>query len=375
VSVACSSTKPRRRVRSRTRNLTPRITETAKALWFTYLAITVVGIVALHIAGMSWFDAICHCFSAIGLGGFGTHDNNVNYFDSPAVEFVIICIMLVASMNFARHFMAFRTLSLKPYLRDSEGKAIFITVSLAVAVVTFALWMNQCTPISVLHCGTPPSPWCRSPPRPALSRLTTKNGRSSVAPLLLLLSSVTCSTGSTGGGIKMFRTLLLGRHGTRALKQLIHPSAIIPVRIGGQVIPDRIVYSVLAFIFLYFMTTCADLRHAVTGLDFVSSFSAVIGSINNMGPAWARIGPASNFSVLSDAQNLDLLRQRCCSGAWRSSASWCCSRRRSGANSRGSAAYVSLQVRDRAFLLSMTARTRSPMETMPMTWSPDTTGR
>jgi trk system potassium uptake protein TrkH len=89
--------------------LTPRITETAKALWFTYLAITLVGIVALHMAGMSWFDAICHCFSAIGLGGFGTHDTNVSFFNSAAIEFVLICIMLVASLNFARHFMAFRT--------------------------------------------------------------------------------------------------------------------------------------------------------------------------------------------------------------------------------------------------------------------------
>jgi len=283
--------------------LTPRITETAKALWFTYLAITLVGVVALHIAGMSWFDAICHCFSAIGLGGFGTHDNSIKYFDSPAIEFVLMCIMLIASLNFARHFMAFRTLSLKPYFRDSEGKAIFITVSLSVAVVTFALWLNHVFPdfsSSLRHAAF------------AVVSIATTTGFVTldyekwpvfIAPLLLLLSSVTCSTGSTGGGIKMFRTLLLGRHAHRALKQLIHPSAVIPVRIGGQVIPDRIVYSVLAFIFLYFMT-CVVLTFAMllTGLDFVSSFSAIISSINNMGPGMSRIGPASNFSVLSDAQ-------------------------------------------------------------------------
>ena len=283
--------------------LTPRITETAKALWFTYLAITVVGIVALHMAGMSWFDAICHCFSAIGLGGFGTHDTNVNYFNSAGVEFVLICIMLVASMNFARHFMAFRTLSLKPYFRDSEAKAIFITVGLAVAVVTFSLWMNRLYPdfsSSLRHAAF------------SVVSIATTTGFVTidyekwpvfVAPLLLLLSSITCSTGSTGGGIKMFRTLLLGRHAHRALKQLIHPSAIIPVRIGGQVIPDRIVYSVLAFIFLYFMTTVVlTFAMLMTGLDFVSSFSAVIGSINNMGPGMGKVGPASNYSVLSDAQ-------------------------------------------------------------------------
>ena len=283
--------------------LTPRITETAKALWFTYLAITLAGIVALHMAGMSWFDAICHCFSAIGLGGFGTHDKNVNFFNSAAIEFVLMCIMLVASLNFARHFMAFRTFSLKPYLRDSEAKGIFITVCFSVAAVQSSLWLNGLYPdfsTSLRHAAF------------AVVSIASTSGFVSedyekwpafIAPFLLLLSSITCSTGSTGGGIKMFRTLLLTRHAHRALKQLIHPSAIIPVRIGGQVIPDRIVYSVLAFIFLYFMTTVVlTFAMLLTGLDFVSSFSAVIGSINNMGPGMGKVGPAFNFSVLSDAQ-------------------------------------------------------------------------
>src|SRR3954467_1412097 len=123
--------------------LTPRITETAKALWFTYLAISIAGIIALHIAGMSWFDAICHCFSAIGLGGFGTHDTSISYFHSAAVEAVLMGIMLMACLNFARHFMAFRTLSLQPYYRDSEGKAIFVTLGLSVAFVTALLWTDQ----------------------------------------------------------------------------------------------------------------------------------------------------------------------------------------------------------------------------------------
>jgi trk system potassium uptake protein len=283
--------------------LTPRITETAKALWFTYLAITAVGIVALHIAGMSWFDAICHCFSAIGLGGFGTHDNSVNFFNSAAVEFVLMCIMLIAAHNFARHFMAFRTLSLRPYYRDTEGKAIYITLGISVAVVTFTLWMDRQYPdfsSSLRHAAFA-----------VISIATTtgfvtenyENWAGYIAPLLLLLSCIVCSTGSTGGGIKMFRTLLLVRHGRRALRQLVHPSAVIPVRIGGQVIPERIVYSVLAFIFLYFITVVVlTFALLISGLDLVSSFSAVLGSINNMGPGMGKIGPAFNFSVLTDVQ-------------------------------------------------------------------------
>jgi len=283
--------------------LTPRITETAKALWFAYLAITAGGVIALRMAGLSWFDAICHCFSAIGLGGFGTHDSSIRYFDSAAVEFVLMMIMVLASLNFARHFMAFRTLSLQPYLKDSEGKAIFITLGVSVAIVTAVLWADKQYSSfgeSLRHAAF------------AVVSIATTTGFVTedyekwaplIAPFLLLLSSIVCSTGSTGGGIKMFRTLLLVRHARRELKLLVHPSAIIPIRIGGQAIPDRIVYSVLAFIFLYFMTVVVlTLAMLVTGLDLVSSFSAVLASINNMGPGMGKIGPAFNFSVLTDAQ-------------------------------------------------------------------------
>ena len=283
--------------------LTPRITETAKALWFTYLAITAAGVIALHVAGMSWFDAICHCFSAIGLGGFSTHDANIAFFHSAAVEAALMGIMLVASLNFARHFMAFRTLSFQPYLRDSEAKAILITLCTAVAIVTGILWMDRQYPTfgeSLRHGAF------------AVISIGTTSGfvvedyekwAPVIAPFLLLLSCVVCSTGSTGGGIKMFRTLLLIRHARRELKMLVHPSAVMPIRIGGQSIPERVVYSVLAFIFLYFIVVVI-LTFALlyTGLDLVSSFSAVLGSINNMGPGMGRIGPSSNFSVLTDAQ-------------------------------------------------------------------------
>jgi trk system potassium uptake protein len=283
--------------------LTPRITETAKALWFAYLAITAGGVIALRMAGLSWFDAICHCFSAIGLGGFGTHDANVHFFDSAGVEFVLMAIMVLASLNFARHFMAFRTLSLQPYMKDSEGKAIFITLAASIAIVTSALWLDHQYPSfgEALRHGAF-----------AVVSIATTSGFVSedyekwapfIAPFLLLLSCIVCSTGSTGGGIKMFRTLLLVRHARRELRMLVHPSAVMPIRIGGQAIPDRIVYSVLAFIFLYFITVVVlTFAMLITGLDLVSSFSAVLGSINNMGPGMGKIGPSFNFSVLSDTQ-------------------------------------------------------------------------
>jgi trk system potassium uptake protein TrkH len=283
--------------------LTPRITETAKALWFTYLILTVASIFLLRVAGMNWLDAICHGFSAISLGGFSTRDASVAAFDSGLIEVILIIIMLVGATNFSRHFIAMRNLSLRPYARDSEGKAVFILLGSSIVVVTAVLWLDgeyagfgdslRHAAFSVVSIAT-------------TAGFVTENYEIWPAFLpvwLVFLSCITCSTGSTGGGIKMFRTLLLVRHARRELKQLVHPSSVMPIRIGGQTVPDRIVYSVLAFIFLYFITVVAlTFTLLATGLDFVSSFSAIVASVNNMGPALGSVGPATNFSSLSDAQ-------------------------------------------------------------------------
>jgi len=283
--------------------LTPRITETAKALWFTYLAISAVGIIGLRVAGMNWFDAICHGFSAISLGGFSTHDVSVGFYESFAVEFVLIVIMVVAALNFSRHFLAFKNLSLRPYAHDSEGKAVLIVLGSSIVLVSALLWIDGTYPttmegfrhsvFNVVSIAT-------------TTGFVTEDYEKWPAFLpvwLIFLSCITCSTGSTGGGIKMFRTLLLVRQARRELKLLVHPSAVIPIRIGGQAIPERVVYSVLAFIFLYFGTILVlTFALLATGLDLVSSFSAAVGSVNNVGPGLGAVGPSTNFSGLTDAQ-------------------------------------------------------------------------
>jgi trk system potassium uptake protein TrkH len=283
--------------------LTPRITETAKALWFTYLAITVLGVVALHVAGMSWFDAICHGFSAIALGGFSTHDRSVGFFDSAAIETVLSTLMIVGAINFSRHFLAFRNLSFRPYKTDSEGKAVLIVLGSSVALVTMVLWLNDTysgfaealrhSVFNVISIAT-------------TTGFVTENYETwpAFVPVwILFLSCITCSTGSTGGGIKMFRTLLLVRQARRELKLLVHPSAIIPIRIAGVAIPDRVAYSVLAFIFLYFGTILVlTFAMLATGEDMVTAFSAVVASINNLGPGMGDVGPAVNFEPLTHTQ-------------------------------------------------------------------------
>jgi trk system potassium uptake protein len=280
--------------------LAPRITETAKSLWLVYATLTAVGIISLRICGMSWFDAICHSFSVVGLGGFSTHDDNIAHFKSPAIEFVLIVLMFVASLNFARHFIALRRLSLQTYTRDPEFKAIFAILLASVIVIAGLLTWHGVYPgfmTSLRHSAFN-----------VVSMATTTGFVTQdystwpvFAPIwMLFLSCIVCSTGSTGGGIKMFRTLLLARQAGRELKLLVHPSAMAPVRIGGRVIPDRVADAVLGFIFLYFMTV-ALLTFALlmSGLDFDSSFSAIVAAINNTAHGLGTVGPVRNYHSLT----------------------------------------------------------------------------
>jgi len=283
--------------------LTPRITETVRSLSYVYVTLTVVGIVVLRLCGMSWLDAICHAFSAVGLGAFSTHDQSVRFFHSQSIELALAALMIVASLSFARHFIALRRLTLEPYARDPEAKAIFATLTASVLGIAVLLTTAHTFPsfgTSLRHaffnvisiattCGLVSDDYTAWPV---------------LAPFwMLFLCCVLCSTGCAGGGIKMFRTLLLARHAGRELKLLVHPSAVAPVRIGGRLIPDRVGDSVLAFLFLYFMTT-AVLVFALlgSGLDFVSSFGAIIATINNTGPGLGVVGPFKTYQALTPYQ-------------------------------------------------------------------------
>jgi len=283
--------------------LTPRIRETAKNLWMVYALITVAGIVALRLCGMSWFDAVCHAFSAVGLGGFSTHDRSIAYFDSAAIEFVLVVLMLIASLNFARHFVALRQLSLETYKKDPEVKAIFVTLSLSVIGIAALLSWHAVYPdfLQSLRAAT-----FNVVSQATTSGLTTQDYQSwpVFAPYwMLFLTCIVCSTGSTGGGIKMFRALLLARQTGRELKLLIHPAAMAPVRIGGRAIPDAVGNAVLAFIFLYFVSVALlTFAMLLTGLDFDSSVAAVVASINNTAHGFGAPGAVHNLHSLSALQ-------------------------------------------------------------------------
>ena len=283
--------------------LTPRIADTAKSLWLVYAAITLACIVALKIAGMSWFDAVCHAFATMGLGGFSTHDASVGYFNSPVIEAVLIVFMLLAAMNFATHFLAFRSRSLRVYRADPEVLPMLGLVLVSCIVAALYIWQS----------GTYPSYWT------ALRHVSfnlvsvaTDCGFASVdfnqwpifVPLwMLFLSCVTASSGSTGGGIKMIRSLLMFKQSQRELQRQIHPTAVLPIKLGGVPVSNQVAFAVQVFVMLYIGSILAlTLILVASGLDFLSAFSAIIACINNAGPGLNQVGPATNYSVLTDFQ-------------------------------------------------------------------------
>jgi trk system potassium uptake protein TrkH len=283
--------------------LTPRITQTARALWFVYFLITIACIVSLKLAGMNWFDAVCHAFATLALGGFSTYDASIGHFDSPAIEAVLIVFMLIAAMNFSRHFIAWQQKSLRTYLEDIEARSMLMVIGLSTLGLALLIW----------HQGVYADFWT-SLRHVAfnLVSIATDCGLVSqdyaawpmFAPMWILMLSCYCAnTGSTGGGIKMVRTLVLFQQAKRELYLLVHPSAVTPVRIGSQVVQNKVVFAVLAFVVLYFGTVVVlTFALLLTGLDFVSSFSAIIACINNAGPGLGQVGPASNYQGLTDLQ-------------------------------------------------------------------------
>lgn len=281
--------------------LAPRITETAKSLWYVYAGITAMCVICLRLAGMDWFDAVCHAYAAMGLGGFSTHDASIGYFNSPAIEAVLIVFMLLAGMNFATHFLAWHHRSLKVYWQDTEAKAFLGLTIVSCLLCAIYLWEQ----------GVYPSYWTALRHVSFnLVSIATDCGFASVdydqwpivIPLwFLFLSCIAVSSGSTGGGIKMIRTLILVKQASREIIQLLHPRAVTPLQVGGQVIQDSIVRAVLGFIFLYFMSIVV-LTFALmfAGLDFISAFTAIIACINNAGPGLHVVGPAQNYGSLTD---------------------------------------------------------------------------
>ncbi len=279
--------------------LTPRITETAKALWYIYLWLTVACVLAYWGAGMELFDAVGHAFSTVAIGGFSTHDASMGFFDSTLIEMIAVLFLLLSGINFALHFVAWRGRNLRIYFLDTEFR--YYLVVLVVVSVT-AVW--------ALHGKGVYPEWGEAVVKGvfhAVSIGTTAGFTTTdysqwpgfIAILLLFTSFIGSCAGSTGGGIKVIRFLLLIKQGLREINRLIHPNAMIPVRVGEKIVERRVVEAVWGFFALYVATFgLMYLALALTGLDLLTAFSAVAASINNLGPGLGSVG--SSYAHLND---------------------------------------------------------------------------
>ncbi|KPJ91800.1 MAG: potassium transporter [Gammaproteobacteria bacterium SG8_11] len=279
--------------------LTPRITETAKALWYIYLGLTVACAIGYWLAGMEVFDAVAHSFSTVAIGGFSTHDASMGYFDSAAVEAVAVIFMLLAGINFALHFLSWRSLSVKPYLFDSEVRAYFLILGVVATITTGYLYLSETfeNAGSALHHGI----------FQAVSIGTTAGFTTAeyyawpgFLPVLLLFTSfVGGCAGSTGGGMKVIRFLLLYKQGIREITRLIHPNALIPVKIGKKALPEKVINAVWGFFSLYVASfVVLMLLMLAAGHDQITAFSAVAACINNLGPGLGDVG--AHYGEITD---------------------------------------------------------------------------
>jgi trk system potassium uptake protein TrkH len=284
-------------------DLPPRIAQTAKALWLVYAGITLACIAALKFAGMDWFDAICHAFSAVSLGGFSTHDNSVGFFNSLSIEMVLTIFQLLAAINFATHFVAIQKHSFNPYVDDREARFFLILILGSCLLAASVLWQAGTYPdfFTALRHATF-----------NLVSIATDGGFATqdfshwpifVPMWMLFLSCMSASSGSTGGGIRMIRTIILMKQARLELFKFIHPFAVKSMKIGDSVVSNKIVASVTGFIFLYFISiVILVFMLLLSGLDFISAFSAIIACFNNAGHGLNQVGPATNYASLSDIQ-------------------------------------------------------------------------
>ncbi|MDG2374840.1 MAG: TrkH family potassium uptake protein [Woeseiaceae bacterium] len=279
--------------------LTPRITETAKALWYVYLGFTVFCGLGYWLAGMPLFDAICHAFSTVAIGGFSTHDLSIGHFNSTTIDLVAIVFMILAGINFSLHFFAWKHLSVSHYRQDPEFRAYMFVLLVLSAIVVVSLWLLDTYANwgdSVIN-GIFQAVSIATTTGFTTANYTTWPG---ALPVLLILASfVGGCAGSTAGGIKVIRWLMISKQGAREIKRLVHPSAEIPVKLGNSAVPFRIVDAVWGFFSVYIVVFgIMLLLMMTTGLDQVTAFSAVAATLNNLGPGLGEV--SAGFMTLTD---------------------------------------------------------------------------
>lgn len=279
--------------------LHPRITQTAKRLWFIYVLLTLAQTGLLAIGGMNLFDSLCHAFGTMATGGFSTKNDSVAGF-SPYIQYVIILFMFLAGMSFTLHYFALKR-QFKKIVSNEELKHYMLIVLVSTLLIGSALYFIQELPFEAAF---------RDALFQVVSIVTTTGFITSdylVWPyftwmLIFLLMFTGGCAGSTGGGIKIVRILLLFKNSFLELKRIVHPQALLPVRLNGKSIPQGIVFNVLAFFMIYIISfALGSLMMTMLGLEFETAVGSVASCLGNIGPGLGMVGPVENYSLIPDA--------------------------------------------------------------------------
>ena len=279
--------------------VTPRISQTARMLWIVYGILTLLETALLAGAGMPLLDAVCHTFATVSTGGFSTKNASVAHFQSPSVEYIIIAFMFLSGVNFVLHYRALRG-DLKAYARDGEFR-LYVLMSLGVTLLVF---------IGIPALSSGDLGWrLRAGLFQVVSIMTTTGFVTAdyglwlpaVQLILLLMMFNGACAGSTAGGIKLVRVVVLMKNGLNQLKALLHPKAVIPVRHNGRAVSQEIIVDVLAFLVFYIaLFALATILLSATGLDTVSAAGSVAAAIGNIGPGLGSVGGFNNYAHVTD---------------------------------------------------------------------------
>ena len=283
--------------------MTPRITETAKALWFVYLTMTIACSILYKFFGMSWFDAVSHAFSTISIGGFSTHDESFAYFNNSGLRWTAIIFMIISGINFALHYLAWTKKRVLHYFYDSEVK-LYLSLLLTTAFITF---------LTLYYSDKIYDDMIVDSVFQAVSIGTTTGFLTSnysnwplFVPIMLLVAAfIGACAGSTGGGIKVIRALILIRQGSNEITKLIHPNAIVTIKFGKKTLDPKVSESVWGFFAVYVATFLFILMILLSqNNDFLTSFSAVGATLNNLGPGLGMV--SENYKDITDGSKIAL---------------------------------------------------------------------
>jgi trk system potassium uptake protein TrkH len=285
--------------------LTPQIRKTAAALWSVYAALTAAQVVLLMITGMSLYDSVCHAMATLAAGGFSPHPQSVMGYANPAAEWVIIVFMFLAGANFALHYRALRG-EFRPVLQDEELRAYAgIVIVTSILVVIFlgsaeggVLYRTRVALFQVLSIIT----------TTGFASVDFNLWNDQARTILLVLMFIGGCAGSAGGGPKVVRQLLIARYTLLELRRTLHPRGVLPVKLGGRVVPDDVMRSVLVF-FLFYLLVFAVCSVIVIsfGADIVTGISGTIACLGNIGPGFNLVGPMASYADLHPVSRLTLI--------------------------------------------------------------------